>query len=127
MISSTKPISIRCPNNRLRQKRPFHRQKRDLPPTICTLVYNKMYTICTLQNEKEVFGSIYLCDKGNETLNHTDMKTIRFFGMLWLAATISLSFCAFSWCDCVSYATSHSGIWGIIFLLMHARFQDSCI
>ncbi len=64
MFSSTKPTSIGHPNNQLRQKRPFHRQKRDLPSTICTLVYNEMYTICTLQNEKEIFGSIYLCDKG---------------------------------------------------------------
>ena len=65
MFSSTKPISIGCPNNQLRQKRPFHRQKRDLPPTICTLVYNKMYTICTLQNKELMFSQFYICKRKN--------------------------------------------------------------
>ena len=46
--------------------------------------------------KKKCLGAFIFVTKENETLNHTDMKTIRFFGMLWLAATISLSFCACS-------------------------------
>ena len=46
--------------------------------------------------KKKCLGAFIFTTKENETLNHTDMKTIRFFGMLWLAAAISLSFCACS-------------------------------
>ena len=45
---------------------------------------------------KKCIGPFIFATKENETLNHTDMKTIRFIGMLWLTAAISLSFCACS-------------------------------
>lgn len=46
--------------------------------------------------KKKCIGPFIFATKENETLNHTAMKTIRFFGMLWIAAAISLSFCACS-------------------------------